>query len=249
MNWFYAHNGKQIGPVSEAEFESSLKSGMIGAETLVWREGFAEWKKYREVQALGLVIAGPAEAGTFGSAACGGCGQNFPQREMVVFGDEWVCPGCKPGYLQRFKASQAKSAKRPFAGFWIRGLAKLIDALILGAVALAAHFAAGALSSASSPQHMAARMGLCGLSIVVWMIYSTVLLGKYGATPGKMLLRLKVVRPGGEPMTYRRAFGRFWAEVLSVLILGIGYLMSGWDSEKQALHDRLARTRVARTQG
>ena len=38
----------------------------------------------------------------------------------------------------------------------------------------------------------------------------------------------------------------FFAEMLSGMILGIGYLMAAFDDEKRALHDRICDTRVVR---
>jgi uncharacterized RDD family membrane protein YckC len=38
--------------------------------------------------------------------------------------------------------------------------------------------------------------------------------------------------------------GRHFAEMLSGILLGIGYLMIAFDDEKRALHDRICDTRV-----
>ena len=69
-------------------------------------------------------------------------------------------------------------------------------------------------------------------------------LGKFGATPGKMACKLKVVRPDGERISYARALGRHFAEMLSGIILYIGYIMAAFDEEKRTLHDRICDTRV-----
>jgi uncharacterized RDD family membrane protein YckC len=84
------------------------------------------------------------------------------------------------------------------------------------------------------------------MNIVVPAIYATFFLGRYGATLGKMACGLKVVRPDGDPIGYPRALGRYFAEILSGMILGIGYLMAAFDSEKRSLHDRICSTRVVR---
>ena len=39
MNWFYADNGQQRGPVSEAEFDALVASGSIQPATLVAPHG------------------------------------------------------------------------------------------------------------------------------------------------------------------------------------------------------------------
>ena len=95
-------------------------------------------------------------------------------------------------------------------------------------------------------------MGAIGMS---WMVgialgscYEAFFVNKMGATPGKMALGLKVVRPDGRPVDLGRAFGRYFAKMLSGLILFIGYIIAGFDSEKRALHDMICDTRVVRVQ-
>jgi uncharacterized RDD family membrane protein YckC len=82
--------------------------------------------------------------------------------------------------------------------------------------------------------------------IMVHLTYEVFFLGRFGATPGKMVCGLRVVRPTGEKITYLRAFGRFFACQLSGLILCIGYIMAAFDSQKRALHDHICDTRVVR---
>jgi len=81
-------------------------------------------------------------------------------------------------------------------------------------------------------------------TLIMSMAYFVGFNGRFGATPGKMVLKLKIVRPDGEPISYGRAFGRYFAKMLSSLIFCIGYMMAGWDEQKRALHDRIADTRV-----
>jgi uncharacterized RDD family membrane protein YckC len=59
-----------------------------------------------------------------------------------------------------------------------------------------------------------------------------------------MLMKIKVVTADGIPMSYGRSTGRYFAKILSGLIIYIGYLMAFWDEEKRALHDRICKTRV-----
>ena len=54
------------------------------------------------------------------------------------------------------------------------------------------------------------------------------------------------MRPNGGPIGLGRAFGRYFAKILSGLILMIGYIMAAFDSEKRALHDMICDTRVIR---
>ena len=50
MNWYYVSAGRQAGPVEEAQLEDLFRTGKIQAETLVWKEGMANWQPYREVK-------------------------------------------------------------------------------------------------------------------------------------------------------------------------------------------------------
>jgi uncharacterized RDD family membrane protein YckC len=59
-----------------------------------------------------------------------------------------------------------------------------------------------------------------------------------------MALGLKVIRPGGGPVSLGRAIGRYFAKMLSTVILGIGYIMIGFDSKKRGMHDMICDTRV-----
>src|SRR5947207_2110076 len=46
MNWYYAEGDQQRGPVSENDLDNLFKTGVVQADTLVWREGMAGWEPY-----------------------------------------------------------------------------------------------------------------------------------------------------------------------------------------------------------
>ena len=68
------------------------------------------------------------------------------------------------------------------------------------------------------------------------------------ATPGKMLLRVKIVdaRTGGRP-----SLGQFILRYVmyfpSVLVLALGFIWVAFDKRKQGWHDKVANTIVIRT--
>ncbi len=82
------------------------------------------------------------------------------------------------------------------------------------------------------------------LQLLLPLIYDVFFIGKYGATLGKMALKIKVVTADGAPVSYLRAFARYFAKVVSALPCMIGYLMAAFDEERRALHDRICNTRV-----
>ena len=59
MSWFYIANTEQKGPVTGEELAVLVETGVVTAETQVWREGFAEWKLYGDVAAASAVPSSP----------------------------------------------------------------------------------------------------------------------------------------------------------------------------------------------
>jgi len=247
MQWYYADNGKQVGPVSEAEFQGLVKSGVIQAQTLVWAAGMAGWVAYGS-----LTPAAPAPQGAVGGAdggVCCECGKHFPQDELLSYEGSFVCAGCKPVFFQRVQEGAIVPGTMRFAGFWIRFLAKFIDGIVVGVVNMVISMAFTFLAMRSMTSGSIG--GTIGIQVVAWFIqmiiqgsYYVYFHGKFGATPGKMACKIKVIRADGSAITYGRAFGRFFGDMLSGIILCIGYIMAGTDDEKRALHDRLCDTRV-----
>jgi uncharacterized RDD family membrane protein YckC len=251
MEWYYAEDGKQVGPLTDADFNRLVGEGKIAPDTLVWRAGLENWIPCAQARAG----AAPAPAAAGATAPCAECGKEFAREDMVSFKDAWVCAACKPVFFQRVKEGGALPGVMEYAGFWIRFAAKFVDGILLGVVNALIGFvaglaAAGALAKPARGEMSAAflvfQVALWIVQILLAMGYNTWFVGKYGATPGKMACKLRVVRPDGEPLTYGRACGRYFAEMVSSITLGIGYLMVVWDEEKRALHDRICDTRVIR---
>ena len=65
-----------------------------------------------------------------------------------------------------------------------------------------------------------------------------------GMTPGKRLLRLRVVRLDGKPIGWWVAFNRFGGYAASIFTGLLGFFEMFWDPNRQALHDRIAATVV-----
>jgi uncharacterized RDD family membrane protein YckC len=49
MKWFYSNKGQRMGPVSQSEFDQLVHDGVILENTLVWREGMADWRPYSSI--------------------------------------------------------------------------------------------------------------------------------------------------------------------------------------------------------
>ena len=252
MSWYYAENNERRGPIEDADFQSLVSAGTIVPETLVWREGFAEWLPYSQASsavsipaptALSSPATGLSSQDT-NAQACSQCGRLFPADEMVSYEGRSICAECKPLFFQKIKEGALVVGERVYAGFWIRFGAKIVDGIILQVAARILGLFVGLAFKGTD----AAVWVAGGLGLIINAIYVIYFNGKYGATPGKMVCKIEIIRPDGSRLTYGRATGRYFAEILSSLTLGIGYLMVAWDEEKRALHDRVADTRVVRKQ-
>ena len=81
--------------------------------------------------------------------------------------------------------------------------------------------------------------------MVVSIGYPVWFWAKRGATPGKKMLGLRIVREDGEePIGFGTAFLRLVGYMVSGMILYIGFLMIAFNPEKKGLHDTIAKTRV-----
>lgn len=247
MNWFYAVGQQQQGPVTEEQLHALVKDRVVTGDTKVWREGMADWQPYSVVSGGAAPPAGaPGAAGT---VFCAECGKAFSAAEVVRFGDRSICAACQPTFAQRMQAGAVTTGAPDYATFGSRFGAKMLDGLILMVVNVGLGVVVGMAIGGGGGEP---NLPVIGLTMLVQLVinfiinfsYGIFFLGKFGATPGKMACKIKVVRPDGSPLGYGRACGRVFAEILSGMICYIGYIMAGFDEEKRSLHDRICDTRV-----
>ncbi|WNE96127.1 RDD family protein [Streptomyces luomodiensis] len=72
-------------------------------------------------------------------------------------------------------------------------------------------------------------------ALLVFLVLSLITVGTVGATPGKLLLKLRVIGEGGVRLSLPRAVLR---SVLVVLVIPAVV----WDRDTRGLHDRLSRS-------
>ncbi|WP_052714137.1 RDD family protein [Paenibacillus dauci] len=148
-----------------------------------------------------------------------------------------------------------------YAGFWKRFLATCIDSFILLLVAgimigfvvlmlnlngdMNTGYANEPMSTGKSVFVALFPFLLLLLELVFpWLYYSMFEHSKYHATPGKMVLGIVAVDQQYRPLSFGRASGRYWAQLLNGFTLNIGFMVAGWTTHKQALHDLVAGTYV-----
>jgi uncharacterized RDD family membrane protein YckC len=273
MSWYYSDNGRQAGPVDDAGLDGLIRLGAVKPDTLVWKEGMANWQPlstvrpapapdpvpappppppapvqqqswappspqqpqaYQPQQSYQPAVAAGASAG---GVTCANCGQMFSPNDVIFLGNSYVCEG----------GAAAGVGVRRFGGFWIRFAAVLIDGVILGiasyAITLPVTFTI--LRLTDNP------MAVVGVSLILNLLqiglaaaYTGYFLSTKGATPGKMVLGLQVIRSDGSGLTFTRGACRYLAQIVSAMILAIGYIIAAFDNERRTLHDHLCDTRV-----
>jgi uncharacterized membrane protein len=101
MEWYYAQDDQQIGPVSEDELQKLVTAGTVTPKTLVWHDGMPNWAAYRTVgESPEPPVASPTE-----TSICGACGKRLPRSDMVSHDGSTICPECEPSFLQSTEES------------------------------------------------------------------------------------------------------------------------------------------------
>ena len=138
MKWYYAEGGKQIGPVEESALDDLVRQGVVRDDTLVWREGMAAWQRHAAVRGS----SNPSPAAPPPPPAAGRLPQDAREYPLLLR----MRPGgpSQPADQLRGRVGlyavpagvfpALERSPRHFGGFWMRFLAVIIDAIILGVV-------------------------------------------------------------------------------------------------------------------
>ena len=198
-----------------------------------------------------------------GNQFCQFCGQE-------VAGAVSAAPAVQSAPPAYVPSSVPVPAALPYAGFWERVAAYLIDGLILsipfGAVVVGLIFAFGgfgmmlhrnAVDAPADPGAalalMAPMFGVLFLGMFVfialqWLYFAGMESSERQATFGKSVMSLRVSNYEGRRISFGHATGRFFAKIVSGMIpLAIGYIMAAFTAKKQALHDLIAGTLVLKS--
>ena len=80
--------------------------------------------------------------------------------------------------------------------------------------------------------------------VIGWLYFALMESSERGATVGKMVVGLRVVTSNGQRLSFLNATGRYFAKIISAIILFIGFIMIGFTDKKRGLHDMIAGTLV-----
>jgi uncharacterized RDD family membrane protein YckC len=133
-----------------------------------------------------------------------------------------------------------------YAGFWIRVGASLIDSvvfLLVFAIPLTVIYGTNywvqEVTTSGSWDVLIRYIAPVVITVWFWK--------KYLGTPGKMILRLRVVdAKTGQALSTPQAIGRYLGYYVSAIPFLLGFFWIGIDKRKQGFHDKLAGTVVVR---
>lgn len=227
-------DGREYGPATLEEIRQWCEEGRVAHGTPVWRGDEQRWQPalaWDELKWDLPPLQQPAELPT-----------DSTQPAPPI-------PGASPVWIGTVSA-----------GFWIRFAAYVLDWVILTSLVTLLTLpwaeplgklqteAMAQLKSANPDTQVLVRFWLISLAInlPIGFLFYTYFNGLRGATPGKQILGLRIIREDGSKLGFGGAAIRYLAGLLSGLTFGIGYLLIAFHPQKRALHDLIARTRVVK---
>jgi uncharacterized RDD family membrane protein YckC len=202
-----------------------------------------------------------------GGAFCTGCGAAVNPVPVISQQPAYAPPPAVAASVPPVYYAPVPPAvlPAPYAGFWLRAVAYLLDgllfAVILGifvAIAIGIHgpgyfrdmagswprggFGAAPVSPIIPMMFIGTLIMVFAFMFVIsWLYYAVMESSANQGTLGKIVMGLIVTDTQGRRISFGRASGRFFSRIITKLIpLAIGYIMAGFTEKKQALHDMIA---------
>ena len=119
----------------------------------------------------------------------------------------------------------------------------VIDTVVITVPIVIVAIAAGASSGGNTSNDMENLLNVV-VFFAGWLYFALQESGAHQATIGKRMMGLRVFDMNGQRISFGRASGRYFAKILSALILLIGFVMIAFTARKQGLHDMIAGTVV-----
>lgn len=180
-----------------------------------------------------------------GAAYCVQCGAPLDAPAMAA-----PLPAPEPvpmaGVTQVAGVSAPAPAAVRYGGFWRRFGAFWIDGILMWIAGALVQLGMGLdlfEREFTDPRSWAAS----GLSLLISWLYCALLeSGRGQATLGQLVVGVKVTDLAGRRVSFLRATGRHFAQLVSALFLLMGYFMIAFTEKKQGLHDMISGCLVVR---
>lgn len=205
------------GPLPRAYIENRLRQGGWPASVKVAPVGSSDWRTFDP---------GPARSAPLPPMA-GAAAPEVDPEDTVAAKIARVADSIAS---QKEPMGPLPAGSAIHAGFWRRSAAYLLDVLII-----------------SIPGFIVLIVPLLGILIYIagyWLYFALQESSAAQATLGKRAMGLIVTDGKGQRLGFGQATGRFFAAAISQITFYIGYMLAGWTTRKQALHDLVADTCV-----
>jgi uncharacterized RDD family membrane protein YckC len=183
-----------------------------------------------------------------GVRRCARCQTPFCGDCLVTIQGRDYCAVCKSEQVMDVRSGTVPgvlplaSIGRRFAALW---LDRFFLVLAVAVLAVPFFFFGTFDGSPASQTTGIALIVAVGLLLIGVVAYDALMLIARGATLGKMIMKVRVVRVDGSALTTGQAWGRAIARIVLVHVLEIlNYGAALVTKEKTCLHDMLAKTRV-----
>lgn len=130
------------------------------------------------------------------------------------------------------------TSEQHYAGFLTRVVAIIIDTIIVVCIGAAVGFILSGGKETSV-------QGIPAL-LIPYAYHMILLTYNEGATIGKKIMKIKVVKIDGSKMDLGTAFLRTLSYCLSAIPLLLGFIWVAFDSKKQGFHDKIVKTYVVK---
>jgi uncharacterized RDD family membrane protein YckC len=183
-----------------------------------------------------------------------------PKCGIIMLDEEFTCSNC--GYLtdiaiaaNMVEAKEFEKIIPYYAEFWRRLLALMLDmfflivgwlaflGIIYGAINLV--FLVGEKSiHISMLLPFIWGFGVILTMVTHWFYFTVSESSSLQATFGKRIMKVIVTDLKERRITLGRANLRYFCKIISMVLLFIGFIIAGFTSKRQALHDKIAGTVV-----
>ena len=189
MDIWIIRNGEKVGPIHDYEARHKIESGELTRDTPTWHEGLDAWR---------------------------------PLGEIAIFKDEfnWVHHDdldSGPTHEEEEAALLAAATPPPLPigpVLWRRFWARWLDIHVYVAVWWLSMWVSGRQIEA-----VLNNIWIMVVQLVPWFIVESILIHRFGTTPGKWLLGLRVANTNGTPLSLAAATLRSFR----VLVGGVGF--------------------------
>ncbi len=193
MEFYFRKGGQNLGPLSIFKVRDLLESGELTSDDLGWHDGMTDWMPIGKITALQSLNSSTEKSPSE---------EISPEIETAE-----IIEAMHPPMLRHAEPGLRGSleARRLHALGWQRFLARALDLLWFGLVALGGAALAGWIDPG---EVMLPRFPVMMAVPLLWVLVDAVFIYRWGATPGKALLGLRVVSEGGEKLTFKISLNR-----------------------------------------